>query len=153
MWGNVSVVGFCEPGEVFAETYAIIRDEPMMIDVVAVEPTDVLFLDTAKIMSTCPKACSHHGQIGRNLNMIAAQKNLALSRRIFHSAPKSIRGKVLSYLSFIAAQANSDEFDIPFNRQQLADYLGVDRSALSAELSRMQSDGLIETTRSHFVLK
>ena len=152
VWGNVSVVGFSDAGQVFAETYAIIPDEPLMVDVVAEEPTTVLFLDTAKIMTTCPRACAHHSQIGRNLNLIAARKNLELARRIFHSTPKSIRGKVLLYLSSAAAQAGSNEFDIPFNRQQLADYLGVDRSALSAELSRMQRDGLIVTKRSHFIL-
>jgi CRP-like cAMP-binding protein len=103
-------------------------------------------------MTTCPRACGHHNQIALNLNLISARKNLALTRRIFHAAPKSIRGKALAYLSFNAAQAGSREFDIPYNRQQLADYLGVDRSALSAELSRMQRDGLITTQRSHFVL-
>lgn len=151
-WGNVSVVGVVSVGEIFAETYAIIPNEPSMVDAVAVEPTRVLFLETARIMTTCPRACAHHSQIGRNLNIIAARKNLGLSRRIFHAAPKTIRGKVLAYLSFMASQRGSNEFEIPFNRQQLADYLGVDRSALSAELSRMQREGLIITKRSHFVV-
>ena len=75
------------------------------------------------------------------------------SRAHGHVAPKTIRGKVLAYLSDIAERTGRNEFDIPFDRQQLADYLGVDRSALSAELSRMQKAGLIETRRSHFVLK
>ena len=152
VWGNVSIVGFAESGEIFAEVYATIPDEPLMVDVVASEFTRVLFLETAKVMTTCPKSCGHHNQIAHNLNLIAARKNLMLTRRIFHGAPKSIRGKVLSYLSFVSSQAGSSEFDIPFNRQQLADYLGVDRSALSAELSRMQREGLITTKRSHFVL-
>ena len=84
---------------------------------------------------------------------IIARQSLALSRRILHVAPKTIRGKVLAYLSDVAERAGKREFDIPFDRQQLADYLGVDRSALSAELSRMQKAGLIETRRSHFILK
>ena len=86
--------------------------------------------------------------------MIAAiaRQSLALSRRIFHVAPKSIRGKVLAYLSNEAERTGTREFDIPFNRQQLADYLGVDRSALSAELSRMQKAGLIRCRRTHFAL-
>lgn len=75
-----------------------------------------------------------------------------LSRRIFHVAPKTIRGKVLAYLSDEAERAGARAFDIPFDRQQLADYLGVDRSALSAELSRMRKSSILETRRSHFVL-
>ena len=86
------------------------------------------------------------------MTAIIARNSLALSHRIFHVAPKSIRGKVLAYLSYESERAGSKEFDIPFDRQQLADYLGVDRSALSAELSRMQKAGLITTRRSHFTL-
>jgi CRP-like cAMP-binding protein len=87
------------------------------------------------------------------MHTVLAQKNLALSQRIFNVTPKTIRGKVISYLSSVSQKKGSNEFDIPFNRQQLADYLGVDRSALSSELSRMQEEGIIETHRSHFVLK
>ena len=87
------------------------------------------------------------------MTAIIARQSLALSRRMLHVAPKTIRGKVLAYLSDIAERTGKREFDIPFDRQQLADYLGVDRSALSAELSRMQKAGLIETRRSNFVLK
>ena len=87
------------------------------------------------------------------MTAIIARQSLNLSRRILHVAPKTIRGKVLAYLSDVAERTGENEFDIPFDRQQLADYLGVDRSALSAELSRMRKAGLIETRRSHFVLK
>ena len=83
---------------------------------------------------------------------ISARKNLLLSRRIFHTTPKSIRGRLLSYLSAQSAAAKSLDFTIPFNRQQLADYLNVDRSALSAELSKMQREGLLKTERNHFIL-
>ena len=71
-----------------------------------------------------------------NLLLVSAQKNLSLSRRIFHTAPKTIRGRLISYLSFQAIRENSDSFTIPFNRQQLADYLSVDRSALSKEMGK-----------------
>ena len=80
----------------------------------------------------------------------AAQKNLNLSRRIFHTSSKTIRGRLLSYLSYQAMEREKEEFDIPYNRQQLADYLGVDRSAMSNELGKMQKDGLIEVKRNHF---
>lgn len=137
----------------FAEVYAVLPDEPLMIGVVAATPTEVLFLNAAKVLTTCTSACPFHSRLAVNLTSVMARKNMALSRRIFHVAPKSIRGKVLAYLSYEATRAGGNEFTIPFDRQQMADYLGVDRSALSAELSRMQVDGLLETHRSHFVLK
>lgn len=151
-WGNVSVLGRVGQGRVFAETYAAVPDEPLMVDVVAMENTDVLFLNVARVMTTCSSACAHHQAIVRNMLTIFARKNLGLSQRVFMVAPKTIRGKLLAYLAFQASYQGSDEFDIPFNRQQLADYLGVDRSAMSAELSTMKSEGILDTKRSHFVL-
>ena len=104
-------------------------------------------------MQTCPGACEYHGRLIRNLLTISAQKNLILSRRIFHTSPKSIRGRLLSYLSFQASSQGSSEFTIPFNRQQLADYLSVDRSALSNELGKMQKDGLLKVNKNHFIIR
>ena len=153
VWGNVSVVGVTGAGGMFGEAYAAVPDEPLMEDVVAAEDCTVLFLNVAKVLTGCPHACPHHARTSTNMTAIIARRSLALSRRIFHVAPKSIRGKVLAYLSDESEHAGSRSFTIPFDRQQLADYLGVDRSALSAELSRMQKAGLIETRRSRFVLK
>ena len=152
LWGNRSILDSIAPGKVFAETYASIPGEPLMISVLAAEPSEILFLNAAKITKTCPMSCPHHVALIRNLLRISAQKNLNLSRRIFHTAPKSIRGKLLSFLSFQAAAADSLDFTIPYNRQQLADYLGVDRSALSNELSKMQKEGLLTVTKNHFCL-
>lgn len=152
VWGNVSVVGVREPGGMFGEAYAAVPDEPLLVDVVAAEDCTVMFLNLSKVLSTCSHACVNHARASRNMTMIIARQSLALSRRVFHVAPKTIRGKVLAYLSDEAERASSREFDIPFNRQQLADYLGVDRSALSAELSRMQKAGILTTRRSHFRL-
>lgn len=151
-WGNKSILDTVGPGFVFAETYACIPDEPLMVNVVAAESSDVLFLNAGKILQTCPTPCPHHSRLVRNLLAISAQKNLNLSRRIFHTSSKSIRGRLLSYLSFQSARCQSRDFTIPFNRQQLADYLSVDRSALSAELGKMQRDGLISVEKNHFVL-
>ena len=100
----------------------------------------------------CPNACGHHNTLIRNLLALSAQKNLNLSRKIFHTSPKTIRGRLLSYLSYQSKRSGSSSFTIPFSRQQLADYLNVDRSALSNELSKMQRDGLIQVERNRFVL-
>ena len=123
-----------------------------MINAVALEKSRILFLDMQHVLETCSSTCQYHQRLIRNLLMISARKNLQLSRRSLHTAPKSIRGKVLSYLSFQAQKQGSRSFSIPLNRQQMADYLNVDRSALSAELGRMQREGLISVRRNQFQL-
>lgn len=153
LWGNRSILNYIGPGQIFAETYASIPGEPLMVNVVAAEPVDVLFLNTGRILKTCPNTCDHHSKLIRNLLAVTAQKNLNLSRRILHTSAKSIRGRLLSYLSFQASKEGSYRFTIPFNRQQLADYLGVDRSALSNELGKMQKDGILTVEKNLFCLK
>ena len=152
VWGNKSILDRVGPGQVFAETYACVPGEPLLISVVAAETTEILFLDMSRVLHICSNACGFHSKLIRNLLAIASQKNLSLSRRIFPTSSKSIRGRLLSYLSFQAAQHGSRDFEIPFNRQQLADYLSVDRSAMSNELSKMQRDGLLRVNRNHFTL-
>ena len=150
IWGNRSVLDYVKEGQIFAETYACALDEKLMVNVIAMSDCEVLFLDVRKILKVCPNACEFHQNLVQNLLAISAQKNLNLSRRIFHTSSKTIRGRLLSYLSYQAMEREKEEFDIPYNRQQLADYLGVDRSAMSNELGKMQKDGLIEVKRNHF---
>lgn len=152
VWGNRTILDHVGQGGIFAETYACVPGEKLMVSVVAAEQTDILFLNVARILRTCPDSCGSHSRLIRNLLAVSARKNLNLSRKIFHTSSKTIRGRLLSYLSWQALQCGGAEFDIPYNRQQLADYLGVDRSALSNELGRMQKDGLIRVKRNHFVL-
>lgn len=144
VWGKSSILGFAEPGSVFGEAYACVPGEALLISVCAAEETRVLFLNVGKLLTVCGNACPFHARLIRNLLSISAGKNLQLSRRIFHTTPKSIRGRLQSYFSECAKKSGSLTFSLPFNRQQLADYLGVDRSAMSSELSKMQRDGLIQ---------
>ena len=152
VWGNKSILSSVGPGQVFAETYACLPDEPLMVSVTAAEDTAALFLHAPHMLAPCTQICTCHAQLIRNLLFVSARKNLELSRRAFHTAPKTIRGRLLSYLSTQAIHAGSDSFSIPFDRQQLADYLGVDRSALSAELGRMRRDGLLDFKKNRFRL-
>lgn len=152
IWGNRSILDQIGAGQVFAETYACVQDEKLMVNVVAAEDAEILFLNTERVIRTCFRSCPFHGMLIKNLLAISAQKNLNLSRRIFHTSPKTIRGKLLSYLSDQAVKWGRPEFDILFNRQQLADYLGVDRSAMSKELGKMQKDGLIKVKKNHFTM-
>lgn len=150
IWGNRSILGHVEEGEIFGETYACIPGEPLMINVSACERAEILFLNVSRLLTTCPNSCGHHNRLIQNLLQISAQKNLGLSRRILHTSSKSIRGRLLSYLSEQARACGSCRFDIPYNRQQLADYLGVDRSALSNELSRMKKEGILTCHKNRF---
>lgn len=152
VWGNRSILDKIPSGHIFAENYACLPGEPLMVNIVAAEATEILFMNTSCMFTVCAHACGFHNQLIRNMLTISALKSLNLSRRILHTSSKSIRGRLLSYLSYQAAQHGSREFDIPFNRQQLADYLSVDRSAMSNELSKMQKDSLIRVEKKHFVL-
>ncbi len=152
IWGNRSILDLIGPGQVFAENYACIPGEPLMINAVAGESTEILFLSTESMFSVCANTCAFHNKLIQNMLLLSAQKSLNLSRRILHTSSKTIRGRLLSYLSYQATYHGSKSFEIPFNRQQLADYLNVDRSTMSNELSKMQKDGIIKLNRNHFTL-
>ncbi len=151
-WGSRTLIGQAGPGDLFAEAYACTDGEPLLVNVLAAQPTSILMLDIHKVLTICPQACPHHQALAENLLRIMARKNLALSRRMLHTAHKTISGRVLSYLSFLAARQHSRHITVPFDRQQMADYLGVDRSALSAELSKMHRKGLIDYRKNEFHL-
>lgn len=152
VWGGNSILGNAGPGAIFGEAYACLPNEPLMIHATAAKDSRILLLDAAKICQTCPSSCPFHVKLIRNLLSICASKNLQLSRKILHTGPKSIRGKLKSYFSDCIQASGSYTFDIPYNRQQLADYLNTDRSALSGELSKMQKEGLIRYHKNHFVV-
>ena len=112
-----------------------------------------LFLDVKRILTVCPSACAHHSRIIRNLLSELAEKNLRFSEKLTHMGQRTTRAKLMSYFSAEAQRLGTYEFDIPFSRQQLADYLGVERSGLSLELGKMKRDGLLDFHKNHFALK
>ena len=152
IWGNKSILGVVNVGGVFAEAYACIPGEPMMIDVIANEDAEILFVSVPKIFTPC-SVCHNQSRLIQNLLEISAMKNLQLSRRALHTSPKTIRGRLLSYFSHQVMMQGSRKIKIPFDRQQLADYLNLDRSALSKELGKMKKDGLIEYCKNEFEIK
>ncbi len=153
IWGNSSVLGNVAPGSVFGEVYACIPGQPMLVTVSAVEDTSVLFMNVGRVLTTCSKSCIFHTKLVQNLLTVCAYKSLQLSQRIQHTSSKSIRGRLMSYFSECVKQFGGNSFLIPYNRQQLADYLNVDRSTMCNELSKMQKDGLIEYNKNQFLLK
>ena len=149
-WGGCTVLSHVGRGGFFAETYALLRQEAMLVDVRANEDSRILFLNLGGLAGTAPTPASWQYKLTAKLLLISAHKNLALTGRSFHTAPKTIRGRILSYLNAVSLQQHSAAFDIPFDRQQLADYLNVERTALSKELGKMRAEGLIRCRRNHF---
>lgn len=152
LWGNKTILGIISAGGVFAESYACIPNEPMMVDAVANEDCEILFINVPKLFATGLARASQNRLI-HNLVIISAGKNLQLSSRSLHTSPKTIRGRLSSYFSQQVSTQRSNKIVIPFDRQQLADYLNLDRSALSKELGKMKHDGLIEYNKNTFIIK
>jgi len=150
-WGNRSIVGLVGPGDLFAESYALTA-EPLEVSALAATDGEVLFLDGSRVVSGCHQACGFHVRLSRNMVAILARKNLNLTAKMRHMARKTTREKLLSYLSAQAMRAGSAEFDIPLDRQQLADFLGVERSAMSAALGKLRDEGILKFRKNHFHL-
>lgn len=153
IWGNRNILSKVGQGETFATAYACAPGSVLQGAVIAQTPVTVMFLNVKRILNLCPSACNHHSRIIRNLLGELAEKNLRINEKLTHMGQRSTRAKIRSYLSAEAKSLGKYEFDIPFSRQQLADYLGVDRSGLSMELGKMRDEGLIDFRRNHFKLR
>ena len=152
LWGNRSILSHIGEGDFFAETFAWLSDAVMPVEVIANEDCSILFLNIAVLRTLSPVQHPWTTALTANLLTITAHKNLRLTGRSFHTSPKSARSRIMTYLNSVSLQKQSREFDIPFDRQQLADYLNLERSAMSKELGRMRDEGLIRTKKKHFVL-
>ena len=149
LWGSKSILSSISAGQAFAETYALCGDV-LMVDAAAAEECEVLFVNVAAFSGGVSGPVRE--KLLRNLLTVSMRKNLSLSQRIFCTTPKTVRGRLLTYFSAQAARSGSLQFEIPFNRQQLADYLNLDRSALSKELGKMRDEGLLEFEKNRFCL-
>ncbi len=152
LWGDRSILSSVAKGQVFAETYALCH-EPMMVDAVAAEQCRILFLHADCLQQAQKDQRPWAMQIMNNMLRVSMQKNLTLSTRIFCTSGKTIRTRLLTYLTYQSVKHGSTTFQIPFDRQQLADYLNLDRSALSKELGKMRDEGLIEFYKNSFKIQ
>jgi len=149
--GNRSIIAAAAPGDIFAEAVCCAGVLENPVTVIADVESTVMLLSFSRILQTCPNSCFHHAKLIENMLGLVANKNLQLQNRMEIISLKSVRAKVLLYLeSFVPKQGRN--ITIPFNREELADFLCVERSALSHELSRMKKDGLIEYRKNKFVL-
>ncbi len=151
-WGSRSIIDVVSPGDMFGEAYSDPAGGPILNDVVAVEDSTVLFFDVARVLTTCSSACRFHSMVVQNLFYAISEKNRSLVQKLGHISRRSTREKLMSYLSEEARRSGSASFAIPFNRQQLADFLSVDRSAMSSELGRMRDEGLLRFEKNRFTL-
>ena len=151
-WGNRSILGQVTVGEMFGEAYVAPESGVLLNDVVAVENSVVIFFDVKRIITTCPSACRFHTMVVQNMFFAISEKNKKLVQKLGHMSKRTTREKLISFLSEEAKKQNNAIFTIPFNRQQLADFLSVDRSAMSNELCKMRDEGLIEFDKNNFRL-
>ena len=151
-WGNRTIVSRIAVGEMFGEAYIAPDSGAVLNDVVAVENSTVIFFDVHRVMNVCSSACRFHSMVVQNLFFAISEKNRALIRKLRHVTKRSTREKLISYLSEESKRQNSASITLPFNRQQLADYLSVDRSAMSNELCKMRDEGLLEFNKNQFRL-
>lgn len=152
LWGNRTILSHVCEGDYFAGTFAWLQDEVLLVNVVANEDCHVLFLNIGLVRDLSVEQHPWTARLTANLLTVAARKDLLLTGHVFHTTPKSARARIMAYLNSVSLQKQSREFDIPFDRQQLADYLNLDRSAMSKELGRMRDEGLIQAKKNHFVL-
>lgn len=150
--GNKSIINQIDVPEVFGEAFACAESKSLPISIVAKESSEVMLIDCAHVLHTCSNNCGFHQQLIYNLMKDLASKTVGFHERIEVTSKRSTREKLLTYLDIVSKQKNSKKFTIPFNRQELADYLEVDRSGLSAEISKMRKEGILESNKNHFRL-
>ena len=151
-WGNRTIVETMQAHTLFGEAYVLYGAKEQLVGVIAAEDAVYLEIDPSRLFEKCSSACACHDRLIRNTMRILSAKIIRLTEKLEHIAHRSMREKILSYLSKCAQKAQSNAFDIPYSRQQLADYLCVDRSALSHELSRLADLGMIRYRKNHFEL-
>ena len=151
-WGNRSIIETMESCTLFGEAYSLSSTERHLVSVIAAENSSILEIDPVRLFETCPNGCSCHSGLIKNVAYILSEKIVRLTEKLGHIAQRTIREKILSYLSKCAREAQNSSFDIPYSRQQLADYLCIDRSALSHELSKLQKLEMIRYNKNRFDL-
>ena len=151
-FGNRSIVAHITPAQLFGETYACAGVQALPISIVADTDSRVLVMDCRRITTSCSSACAFHSRIIYNLLRLVATKNLVFDQKIQITSQRTTREKLMAYLLNQAKLQGSNAFTISYDRQELADYLEVDRSGLSAEISKLRREGILESEKNHFRL-
>ena len=152
LWGNRTILANIKTPGFFAEVFAILKDEPVNVDVRANENCSIAFFDMAGLQLLMQDSPQWLVKLLHNLMMISVNRNLLLSGRSLHTSSKSARRRIMAYLTDVSLKAQTNDFLIPFDRQQMADYLNLERTALSKELGKMRDEGLLDFRKNHFIL-
>lgn len=151
-YGNRSLVTELKPAQMFGEAFACAGIKKSPVNVIATEDCEVMFINTLRMLHVCGNVCEFHNQMIFNLMRVVATKNLILNQKLEIISKRTTREKLMTYLMQQAKQNGSNSFTVPFDRQELADYLEVDRSGLSAEIGKLRREGILECKGSHFAL-
>ena len=149
-YGNRTLIGRVSPGEMFAEEFACASVKSLPIDVIADEECEALFINCRHILTPCSSFCGHHQKMIYNMMRDVAKKAIIFHKKIDVTAKRTTRDKLLTYLNYMAKETGSYSFEIPYDRQELADYLEVDRSGLSAEIGKLRREGIIKNKKNFF---
>lgn len=151
-YGNRSIVTSIGENGLFGESFACAGITSLPVSFIASKDCEIMLIDCKRITNTCCNACSFHKQVIFNLLHLVARKNLDFHQKIEIISKRSTKEKLMTYLLSVAKQTGSSSFTIPYDRQALADYLGVERSAMSAEIGKLRKEGIIECQKSHFTI-
>ncbi len=152
MWGNTSLLSCSQEGDVFGESLVCAAEHNYLITYVAESDCKVLLMDYRRVLQSCNLCCVFHHRLIENMVKIIAEKNIELIKKIDVISKLHIREKIITYLSQCSAKYDSDTFTLPFGRVKMAEYLCVDRSALTRELSKMAEKGIIKYDKNTFTL-
>jgi CRP-like cAMP-binding protein len=152
-YGNQNIIAEVSEGGIFAEAAVCSGAGVLTVNVVAATDAEIMFFDFQRVIATCSSACIFHTLLIRNMLSVFARKNLLLAGKMEHITKRTTREKLLSYLTEQSQIRNSNAFEIPFNRQELADFLSVERSALSAEMSKLKANGVIAYHKNRFEIR
>jgi len=151
-YGNRSILSVIGEGEIFGEAFSCNETEKLPVSVIATKESEIMFIECSHILHTCKNSCGFHSQLIYNLMKDIAAKTVQFHQRIEVISKRSTREKLLAYLSMMSRKEGNSEFFIPFDRQELADYLEVDRSGLSAEIGKLQKEGILASHKNFFRL-
>ena len=150
IYGNKTILSELKKGSIFGETIAHANLDKIPVSVIASKDSDILMFDYRIIVKKCPKNCVFHNKLIENMLEIIAKKIFMQNEKLEILSQRSTREKLLTFFSLQSKAAGSNAFTISFDRQELADYLCVDRSALSRELGKMREEGIIDFHKNNF---
>lgn len=150
--GNITILDEVNKGDVYGLESAYAGDTTYRDTLIATKKSLVLFMNKHRVITPCSNRCIRHENVTKHIMQIVAESNMKLLEKLTHMSKKSTRDKLLSYLSSMSEKANSEYFEIPFNKTELANYLSVDRSAMSTELSKMKEEGLVDFDKKRYRL-